>query len=73
MALHALSAIGRDRPGIVAAVTGLLLEHGVNVEDRYQISDIRAPVLRRQAFRQRQCLFVQLCRGQAVAFLVLGD
>ena len=29
----ALSAIGRDRPGIVAAVTGVLLEHGVNVED----------------------------------------
>ncbi len=29
----ALSAIGRDRPGIVAAVTAVLLEHGVNVED----------------------------------------
>jgi glycine cleavage system transcriptional repressor len=29
----ALSAIGRDRPGIVAAVTGVLLEHGVNIED----------------------------------------
>ena len=33
MAHFALSAIGRDRPGIVAAVTGVLLEHGVNVED----------------------------------------
>jgi glycine cleavage system transcriptional repressor len=30
---HALSAIGRDRPGIVAAVTGVLLGHGVNLED----------------------------------------
>jgi len=29
----ALSAIGRDRPGIVAAITGVLLEHGVNIED----------------------------------------
>lgn len=29
----ALSAVGRDRPGIVAAVTGVLLAHGVNVED----------------------------------------
>jgi peptide deformylase len=29
----ALSAIGRDRPGIVAAVTAALLEHGANVED----------------------------------------
>jgi glycine cleavage system transcriptional repressor len=29
----ALSAIGRDRPGIVAALTGVLLEHGVNIED----------------------------------------
>jgi len=29
----AVSAIGRDRPGIVASVTGVLLEHGVNVED----------------------------------------
>jgi glycine cleavage system transcriptional repressor len=29
----AVSAIGRDRPGIVAAVTGVLLHHGVNVED----------------------------------------
>ncbi len=29
----ALSAIGRDRPGIVAAVTRVLVEHGANVED----------------------------------------
>ncbi len=29
----ALFAIGRDRPGVVAAVTGVLLEHGVNVGD----------------------------------------
>jgi glycine cleavage system transcriptional repressor len=29
----ALSAIGRDRPGIVAAVTEALLRHGANVED----------------------------------------
>jgi len=29
----ALSAIGRDRPGIVAAVTGVLLGHGANLED----------------------------------------
>lgn len=29
----ALTAIGRDRPGIVAAVTAVLLRHGVNVED----------------------------------------
>jgi glycine cleavage system transcriptional repressor len=29
----ALSAIGRDRPGIVAAVTGALHEQGINVED----------------------------------------
>jgi glycine cleavage system transcriptional repressor len=31
----ALSAIGRDRPGIVAAVTGALLGHGVNIEDSH--------------------------------------
>lgn len=30
---YALSAVGRDRPGIVAGVTGALLEHGVNIED----------------------------------------
>jgi glycine cleavage system transcriptional repressor len=29
----ALSAIGRDRPGIVAGVSAVLLEHGVNIED----------------------------------------
>lgn len=29
----ALSALGRDRPGIVAAVTGVLVAHHVNVED----------------------------------------
>ncbi len=29
----ALSAIGRDRPGIVAAVTRVLLDHRVNIED----------------------------------------
>ena len=29
----ALSAIGRDRPGIVARLTGVLLDHGVNIED----------------------------------------
>ena len=33
MALFALSAVGRDRPGIVAAVSAVLLRHGVNVED----------------------------------------
>ncbi|MFL5868791.1 MAG: ACT domain-containing protein, partial [Thermoleophilaceae bacterium] len=29
----ALTAIGRDRPGIVAALSGVLLEHELNVED----------------------------------------
>jgi glycine cleavage system transcriptional repressor len=29
----AVSAIGRDRPGIVAAVTGVLVEHGANLAD----------------------------------------
>jgi glycine cleavage system transcriptional repressor len=29
----ALSAIGRDRPGIVATVTATLLRHGINIED----------------------------------------
>ena len=33
MALFALSAVGRDRPGMVAAVSEVLLRHGVNVED----------------------------------------
>ena len=28
-----LAAIGRDRPGIVAGITGRLLAHGVNIED----------------------------------------
>jgi glycine cleavage system transcriptional repressor len=31
----ALSAIGRDRPGIVAAVTEVLLGHSVNIEDSH--------------------------------------
>jgi glycine cleavage system transcriptional repressor len=29
----ALSAIGADRPGIVSAMSGCLLEHGINIED----------------------------------------
>lgn len=29
----ALSAVGSDRPGIVAAVTGVLVDHGCNLED----------------------------------------
>jgi glycine cleavage system transcriptional repressor len=29
----ALTAIGQDRPGIVAALTGVLLEHDLNIED----------------------------------------
>ena len=33
MAHFAASAIGRDRPGIVASVSRVLLEHGVNIED----------------------------------------
>ncbi len=33
MARFALSAIGRDRPGIVAGVSGVLLQHGANIED----------------------------------------
>ena len=33
MAQLALSAIGRDRPGIVAAVSRVLLDHAANVED----------------------------------------
>jgi glycine cleavage system transcriptional repressor len=33
MASYALSAIGRDRPGIVAEVTGALLRHGINMAD----------------------------------------
>jgi glycine cleavage system transcriptional repressor len=30
---YAVSAVGADRPGIVAAVTGVILEHGCNLED----------------------------------------
>jgi glycine cleavage system transcriptional repressor len=30
---YALSAVGRDRPGIVAAVTAVLLDHSLNIED----------------------------------------
>jgi glycine cleavage system transcriptional repressor len=33
MAHFALSAIGRDRPGIVATVAETLLKHGINIED----------------------------------------
>jgi glycine cleavage system transcriptional repressor len=33
MPIYALSAIGRDRPGIVAGVTMALLSHDVNIED----------------------------------------
>ena len=33
MTLFAVSAIGADRPGIVAAVTGVLYEKGCNLED----------------------------------------
>lgn len=33
MKRYALSAIGRDRPGIVAAITKVLFEHGCNIED----------------------------------------
>jgi glycine cleavage system transcriptional repressor len=36
----AVSAIGRDRPGIVARVTGVLLRHGINVEDS-QMTNLR--------------------------------
>jgi glycine cleavage system transcriptional repressor len=33
MTTLAVTAIGTDRPGIVAAVTGALVEHGCNLED----------------------------------------
>ena len=33
MAHYAVIAIGADRPGIVAGLTGALLEHGANLED----------------------------------------
>jgi len=39
-ALYAVSAIGRDRPGIVAAVSGVLLEVEANIEDS-QMSILR--------------------------------
>ena len=29
----AVTAVGRDRPGIAAAVTGVLFDHGANIED----------------------------------------
>lgn len=29
----AVTAVGRDRPGIIAAVTKVLLDHGANIED----------------------------------------
>src|SRR5437879_841185 len=31
--LFAISAVGRDQPGIAAAVTGVLVEQGCNLED----------------------------------------
>jgi glycine cleavage system transcriptional repressor len=40
MSLFALSAIGRDRPGIVAAISRALLEVGGNIEDS-QMSILR--------------------------------
>jgi glycine cleavage system transcriptional repressor len=40
VSLFALSAIGRDRPGIVAAISGVLLDLGGNVEDS-QMSILR--------------------------------
>src|SRR5204862_3347232 len=33
VAHFAVSAVGADRPGIVAAVTGVFVEHGCNLED----------------------------------------
>src|SRR5437660_4944045 len=33
MSHYAVTAIGADRPGIVAAVTGVFVEHGCNLED----------------------------------------
>lgn len=33
MPLFAVTAVGADRPGIVAAVTGALVDHGGNLED----------------------------------------
>jgi glycine cleavage system transcriptional repressor len=40
MARYALSAVGRDRPGIVAAVSEVLLGHEANIEDS-QMSILR--------------------------------
>jgi glycine cleavage system transcriptional repressor len=40
VATYALSAVGRDRPGIVAAVAEALVEDGVNIEDS-QMSILR--------------------------------
>ena len=40
MTTFALSAVGRDRPGIVAAVARTLVLHGVNIEDS-QMSILR--------------------------------
>ena len=33
MKRFALTAVGRDKPGIVASVTGVLFQHGCNIED----------------------------------------
>jgi glycine cleavage system transcriptional repressor len=33
MRAFALSAVGKDRPGIVARVSAVLLDHGINIED----------------------------------------
>ncbi|MBI5345287.1 MAG: ACT domain-containing protein, partial [Deltaproteobacteria bacterium] len=33
MKRYALTAVGRDRPGIVAAVTKALYDHACNIED----------------------------------------
>ncbi|HEX2063861.1 MAG TPA: ACT domain-containing protein, partial [Acidimicrobiales bacterium] len=33
MPLFAIAAVGADRPGIVAGVTGVLVQHGCNLED----------------------------------------
>ena len=39
---YALTAVGRDRPGIVAGITAVLLAHEVNVEDS-QMTILREP------------------------------
>lgn len=33
MPVHAVTAVGADQPGIIAQVTGVLLEHAGNIED----------------------------------------